>query len=72
MTVDRLAWLPGFFTGQLHAVLVTRTYMRFHGVAIVWSLCGVPAAVVDHDGRRVTCPKCVAIQGRRDQNVGPS
>lgn len=67
MSADRLAWLPGFFTGRLHAVPVDQVFTEFHGLAIAWSLCGAPAAVVDRHCAEGRCPKCVAMLGGEAQ-----
>jgi hypothetical protein len=36
------AWLPGFFTGKIHAVVNLDDRMIFHSWPVVWSVCGVP------------------------------
>ncbi len=59
------AWLPGFFTGRLHAVLPDADRMVFHGTPIAWSVCGRAAAL--EPGRRrarsVPCDRCVYLAG---------
>ena len=55
-----VAWLPGYFTGVLHAAEIGQLPFLFHAVPIVWSRCGAPVAVVTPRRTAFTCPACAA------------
>lgn len=52
-----MTWLPGFFTGRLHAVIDLDARIVVDSIPIVWALCGAPAALLKPDD---TLPLCVA------------
>jgi hypothetical protein len=61
---DEPVWLPGFFTGRLHAVADGADHMVFHGTPIVWSVCGRAATL--EPGERpplAPCDRCVLLAG---------
>lgn len=74
MPVHQIVWLPGFFTGCLHAVRVDKPArpMVFDGVQILWSICGAPAAVVDRSADGRPCHGCQARTGGGDQPMSIS
>jgi hypothetical protein len=55
-----MTWLPGFFTGRLHAVADLEVRLVFHSVPIVWALCGVPVALLKPDDTLPLCVDCLA------------
>ncbi|GAB3460348.1 hypothetical protein [Actinophytocola sediminis] len=64
-SADRPAWLPGYFTDRLHAVLPDADRMVFRRIPIGWSMCG-RAVVLDPALRRpcsVPCQRCVRLAG---------
>lgn len=58
MTPRSVAWLPGYFTGLLHAAEIGQLPFLFHAVPIVWSCCGAPVAVVTPRRTALTCQVC--------------
>lgn len=67
MTAADPVWLPGFFTGRLHAVTDTTDRMVFHGIAVGWSTCG-RATVLDPTHAPAPagwCGRCVHLTGPR-------
>lgn len=58
MTPRTVEWLPGYFTGLLHAAEVGQLPFLFHRVPIVWSCCGAPVAVDTPCRTAPTCRVC--------------
>jgi hypothetical protein len=58
-------WLTGFFTGMVHAVTNLDHRTAFHGLILVWSVCGVPTVLHEQpiESRRV-CPTCMRQLGQ--------
>lgn len=56
-------WLAGFFTGRRHAVVDVANGWTFHGVRLVWSVCGRPAVLDSDDDDQGLCDRCVFLAG---------
>lgn len=56
------AWLPGFFTRKIHAVVNADDRMIFHSRAVAWSVCGVP--VLADSTESVTGIRCAQCENR--------
>jgi hypothetical protein len=57
----KVMWRPGYFTGQPHAVGGVEPSFVFHGLPLVWSLCGRITSVTDLDATGTPCAACVDL-----------
>lgn len=56
-------WLPGYFTGRLHAVTDPNSGLVFHGTRLAWSVCGRAVAVALSPDPAPLCDRCVFVVG---------
>lgn len=55
-----IEWLPGYFTGCLHAAVAGQLPFLFRAIPIVWSTCGAPVAISRPGADLPVCPACAA------------
>lgn len=63
MDTDEPAWMLGFFTGRLHAVVDRETPLVFRGVPLTWSVCGALVVVNTPGAPGPFCSACVRRVG---------